>query len=316
MKNSYFCNKDLIKYLIVVGLIYAILKVIPNQPLENKDLILVMVIIVIGFICIDCFFFKKTEENFFNTSATQQANAMKQQAAAQQAAAKTVASQVQQPFNVIMPVPPAMPPAMPQIMPPAMPQTMPQQVSCAAEVDNVRRQFDSEIANLKAMIAAQKSGPESDKALIQKYFDTMTSELKQRDLLSDDDISAIKLKVSTKLLTMDEAMSSLEKLKASPKKAKSEIKNDFKYNELPSEFYNPIGDKIANEWSVDNEYAILNTNKWQVPTTRPPVCINSEPCKVCPTDSGNFFPVSLKNWDQARIISDTKINQKWAADQK
>ena len=309
MRNSYFCNKDLIKYLIVIGLIYAILKVIPNQPLENKDLILVMVIIVIGFVCVDCFFFKKMGENFFNTTAS----------TAQQA--KT------QPFNVIMPQPPVMVPTVPQpVMAPTVPQpvmapTVPQpvmvpQVSCAAEVDNVKKQLDSEIANLKAMIAAQKSGPESDKVLIQKYFDTLTSELKQRDLLSDDDINAIKLKVSTKLLTMDEVMSSLEKLKASPKKAKSEIKNDFKYNELPEEFYNPIGDKISNDWSVDNEYAILNTNKWQVPTTRPPVCINSEPCKVCPTDSGNFFPVSLKNWDQARIISDTKINQKWAADQK
>ena len=54
MENSLFCNKDLVKYLVVFGLVYSILKMIPNQQLSNKDLVLVMIIITLGFICIDC----------------------------------------------------------------------------------------------------------------------------------------------------------------------------------------------------------------------------------------------------------------------
>jgi hypothetical protein len=152
-------------------------------------------------------------------------------------------------------------------------------------------------------------------SITQKYFDSLILELNSKNILRSDEIDNIKLKISSRLLTMEEAIVSLENLK---KSGKPEIKetNDFKYNELPDEFYNPIGNKIANEWASDNEYNLLNTNKWQVPMPRPPVCINTAPCKVCPSDGTNFLPVNLKNWDEARTISDTTINQKWAKDKK
>jgi hypothetical protein len=46
--------------------------------------------------------------------------------------------------------------------------------------------------------------------------------------------------------------------------------------------------------------------------TQPPICINTSPCKVCPTDGneGNF--VSLSNWDDSRKVSNVSINKKWS----
>ena len=86
----------------------------------------------------------------------------------------------------------------------------------------------------------------------------------------------------------------------------------MKYSDLPADYYKPLGDKIANQW--DNEFTILNTDKWQVPHSRPPVCISNGPCKVCPSDTVRY-PVNLKDWDDSRVVSNIKINKKWADDQ-
>ena len=74
----------------------------------------------------------------------------------------------------------------------------------------------------------------------------------------------------------------------------------------------PIGEAISNSW--ENAYTILNTDKWQVPHSRPPVCISNGPCKVCPSDTVGY-PVNLKDWDDSRVVSNIKINKKWADDQ-
>ena len=85
------------------------------------------------------------------------------------------------------------------------------------------------------------------------------------------------------------------------------IGNDNIYNELPPNFYTPIGEKIANDWK--NDYAILDTDRWTVPIKDPPVCINSSPCKVCESDATNY--TALKNWDNSRYVSNYKINKDW-----
>ena len=54
----------------------------------------------------------------------------------------------------------------------------------------------------------------------------------------------------------------------------------MKYSERPGKNYEPIGKGIS-KWS--NEYTILSSDKWTVPMTRPPVCISSTKCKVCPS---------------------------------
>ena len=89
-------------------------------------------------------------------------------------------------------------------------------------------------------------------------------------------------------------------------------KSDHNYNELPSDFYVPLGQsKDLSKW--DDGYSLLNTNKWQVPMPRPPVCINTSPCKVCP--SMESYPTPLKDFDSSRKVTNTPINKKWANDQ-
>ena len=56
---------------------------------------------------------------------------------------------------------------------------------------------------------------------------------------------------------------------------------------------------------------MLNTNKWQVPMPRPPVCINTSPCKVCP-DTDDTYPVKLAHWDNSRKVSNIEISKEWA----
>jgi len=62
MKDSLFSTKDIVKYLIVAGLVYTILKMIPSIQMSNKDLILVLAIITIGFIMIDCTMFRNPKQ--------------------------------------------------------------------------------------------------------------------------------------------------------------------------------------------------------------------------------------------------------------
>ena len=86
----------------------------------------------------------------------------------------------------------------------------------------------------------------------------------------------------------------------------------MKYSDLPSGSYKSLGGDIANQWT--NEFTILNTDKWQVKQPRPPVCVSSTPCKVCPTNTDGY-PTSLKDWDNSRVVTTQKISKKWAADQ-
>jgi hypothetical protein len=44
---------------------------------------------------------------------------------------------------------------------------------------------------------------------------------------------------------------------------------------------------------------------------RPPVCINTSPCKVCP-DVVEGYPLNVKEWDNSRKISNININKNWA----
>lgn len=142
----------------------------------------------------------------------------------------------------------------------------------------------------------------------EKYFNYLLNELVSNNILNDSDVQNIKNKINLKLLTMNEVITSLENLKST--KVSVQPMNDSKYNELPSGYFQPIGDKISNDW--DNQDSILNTDRWSVPMPRPPVCINNTPCKVCPTDSTDTL--SLKNWNNSTRFSNTTINKNWMND--
>ena len=168
-------------------------------------------------------------------------------------------------------------------------------------------QLENELNRLKN---SSTNISENSRAIANKYLETLIIELSEKGILNTTDINNIKIKLNSKLLTVDEILLSLETLK---KEGKVNKNDDSIYNELPAEFYAPLANKKLGEW--DNDYTILNTTKWQVPMARPPVCVSSTPCQVCPTDSSNY-PVNLKSWDNSRqITQSSNINKKWIANQ-
>jgi hypothetical protein len=140
-----------------------------------------------------------------------------------------------------------------------------------------------------------------------RYMNLLISELKDKQVINDNEINNINLKLSSKLLSLEEIINSLEQLK---NMNKDSVNNN--YNELPNEFMNPIGSGVS---SWNNQYTILNTDKWTVPQMKPPVCVTSTPCPVCPLDGTNISTVSLNNWDNSNKISNNFINKNWANNQ-
>jgi hypothetical protein len=188
--------------------------------------------------------------------------------------------------------------------------------SCGMEVEKIKRQMQDEMAELKEQLKARTSIPPASAKIANRYFESLMNDLADKGILDSNEIDNIQSKLRSKLLSMDEVIASLETLKKEGKSKvrvqEGKVKHDRDYSELPSDFYTPLGQQVPNDWS--SEYTILNTNKWQVPMPRPPVCINTQPCKVCPTDSSNY-PVNLKQWDDSRYVSGGRINKKWAEDQ-
>ena len=52
--NNILSYKNLLKYSIFTGIIYSILKSLPDNKLKNKDMLLVIFIIISGFVSLDC----------------------------------------------------------------------------------------------------------------------------------------------------------------------------------------------------------------------------------------------------------------------
>jgi hypothetical protein len=188
-------------------------------------------------------------------------------------------------------------------------------VNCEVEVSKMRRELQDTIAKLKQEIS-NKNSKDDKSPFAKKYMSILIAELLGNKIIDRDDVENINAKLISGAVTTDETIQSLEKLRSigKPKSVANpkDRQNDMKYSDLPANYYEPLGDKIANEW--DNEYTLLNTDKWQIPQSRPPVCISSGPCKVCPTATEGY-PLNLKDWDDSRVISNTKINKKWALDQ-
>jgi hypothetical protein len=334
---------DALKYIVVAGIILSILKLVPSKPLENKDIVLIMSIIIVGFIFLDVMYIHK-KEGFANQESSQ---SMVEEKSSQDPFKLNLDIDVDQilknRLDVINKVKMEEQPTMPEVRPeqirplpilnqaeqPKLDQLLPEvpielrgvsdtapKVGCGMEIEKVKRQFQNEIAELRNQLRTKPITIEDSSKIAARYFESLIVDLNQKGIIDANDIQNIQIKLKSKLLSMEDVIKSLETLKKEGKvrtrMVNGKVKNDNVYNELPSDFYTPIGDKIANEW--DNEYTILNTNKWQVPMPRPPVCINTSPCKVCPSDSSTY-PVNLKEWDDSRYVSQSKINKTWAMDQ-
>jgi hypothetical protein len=337
MENSLLENKLLIKYLIVVGLVYAILKIVPSQTINNKDILLILGIVSFGFIILD-YCSSNMPENFADTSAIFKSN-NKQPSAInvrgtpnqdiQQAQTKPVQQQQQVQQQVQQQQAQTKPVQQQQHV-----QTKPVQQSinevskagCGLEVEKIKRELEfkmeKQLDELKRQVELSKINDtkSSGAKIAARYLDTLIIDLSNDGIINKTDVDNIRLKMNSKVLSIDDIIISLEMLKNQGNKGNKKTiinvkdkNSDADYNELPNEFYKPLGDRISNKW--DDDYTLLSTNNWQVPMTRPPVCINTTPCTTCPVaSSGNS--TSLKEWDNSRNITQDliKINKKWAED--
>jgi len=60
------------------------------------------------------------------------------------------------------------------------------------------------------------------------------------------------------------------------------------------------GDGLTNEW--DQDYVLLNTNKWGPALNPPPVCVAEKECPVCPSLTSGY-PLALRDFDSTRRIT-------------
>jgi hypothetical protein len=222
---------------------------------------------------------------------------------------------VQQPVQNV-PVPPQ-PRVVSPILSPRMQSKYRNELERELDGDNhYNSRHDNRYDNRKPIPSAEQVNTINTQAknIVYKYFTSLITDLLEKGVLNSDDVSNINMKVDSKLVDISDVISSLEQLKREGKakvKGQKEVKNDAVYNELDEELSKPIGGDISNKW--ESQYSILNTSKWKVPMARPPVCVNTNPCQVCPTTYSGY--VDLASWDNSRVLSTTNINKKWAANQ-
>ena len=188
---------------------------------------------------------------------------------------------------------------------------------CGVEIEKLKREVSKHIGNLESKIKSLENQPVNEN--MEKYKNYLMKDLLELGVMDQIDIDNLNAKIENRLMNIEEAISKLEKLKITsrPKNKLNRAIRESEYNELPKDFYNPLGDPELNKW--DTAFHMLNTNKWQVPMPRPPVCINTSPCKVCPevteSQSNGSNPLSLKDWEYSRKVMNLVVNKDWANDQ-
>jgi hypothetical protein len=299
INNNLLCTiKKIVKYTILIGLIYCILKIIPSNKMSEKEMFLLMSTILIGCILVDKIYLSSNELFTINNSVETLENIDSLIEQREEQLQKFL-----EPQN--------------EINENKQTETR-EQVKCDVEIEKTRQKLQNEINELKNYIYMKEKHIDENN-IATRYLETLIKKLYRDGIITKEEIENIRIKLSSKLLTLDEVLTSLETLKKQGKVVVSEehrnniVKNDFIYNELPSDFYHPIGDKIANEWDDGNEFTILDTSKWKVPMPKPPICVTTTPCQVCPSDSSSNY-ATLKSWDNSRNISNVSINKKWASD--
>jgi hypothetical protein len=296
-------NKKLIKYGLFVAIIYALLKMIPRQQLSSNDNVLVVGTLLFVMLIVDninCEGFADVT-NFYKID----------QPSAPSSNITYAPAPVYLPYISENGAP---------ILDNAGSATLDNtgstndnsssipKTTCDLQLDQIKKDFEKQIQELKTELSVKGSaGTESSTV---KYYNQLIRELRSNGILDDVDVKNVTLKLNSKLLTLDEAITSLEKVKEKGIVKDKSVNSDFVYNELPSEFYAPLGKRIVSDW--ENEYNLLDTTNWQVPMQRPPVCIASEKCKICPKETSPGTSL-LKDWDSSRKITDFNINKKWAS---
>lgn len=169
-------------------------------------------------------------------------------------------------------------------------------------------------AQVKQLKESQKKTVNNTKDKIKNYK-LLIEFLEDKGVLKKEDIENLQSKLTSKLLTIDEVINRLDKMKTITKdiKTKPSIESNKNWqsemnkSELPSDMYLSLGSQINSDFS--NDYTILNSEKWTVPMPRPPVCINSAPKEIMPVGTSGY-PLNVKYFDEARYVSTSASQEK------
>jgi hypothetical protein len=308
-----FTLKDLVKYIIFIGIVYTLIIKISSQNISTMDLILIVSIISIGFIVINCL---SNSDSFTNindvTEVAQTTQTPQSDKTTQEPQVDQITQLIKQDYSSILS----------KVYDEINKSNITNSVE---EVTNKNNNIEMEkiMFNLQNKIKQLES--KSNIAHSIKYMNLLITDLLERGILDNNDIENIKGKINTKLLTEDEAIVGLEKLKLSgktkqktpdtnennqPEYSFNNLPKEYSFGNIPPEMYKPLNNSDLNKWD-EQGYTMLNTDKWQPPTVRPPVCINTSPCKVCP-DTNNTYPVPLAQWENSRKVSNIEISKEWA----
>jgi len=300
-----FSLKDLVKYIIFIGIVYTLIIKISSQNISTMDLILIVSIISIGFIVINCLSNSDSFTNINNVTEVAQApQAPQTDKTIQESQVNETTQLIKQDYSSILS----------KVYDEINKSNITNSVEEVTNKNNNNMEMEKIMFNLQNKIKQLES--KSNIAHSIKYMNLLITDLLERGILDNNDIENIKGKINTKLLTEDEAIVGLEKLKLSGKtKQKTSDTNEnnqpeYSFGNLPPEMYKPLNNSDLNKWD-EQGYTMLNTDKWQPPTVRPPVCINTSPCKVCP-DTNNTYPVPLAQWENSRKVSNIEISKEWA----
>jgi hypothetical protein len=289
------CNtQKMVKYALFVAIIYALLKIIPKQQLSLDDTILVISTLLIIMVLVDNVNYETFADvtNYYNVSSPSASTTDELKPVVSDNNVPTVENSSSTLDTTGLGNGSS-----------NIPKT-----TCDLQLDQIKKDFEKQIQELKTELSVKGStGTESSTV---KYYNQLIKELRSNGILDDIDVKNVTLKLNSKLLTLDEAISSLEKVKEKGLVKDKSVNSDFVYNELPSEFYAPLGKRIVSDW--ENDYNLIDSTNWQVPIQRPPVCIASEKCKICPKETSPGTSL-LKDWDSSRKITDFNINKKWAS---
>ena len=346
MNNNLFSTNNVVKYIILTGLVYYFLKKIPTNPINNKDLLLILSVVAISVILCNCI--GKSSERFTNENIItgnpseiintgQPVEVVNQTEIGCNFEISKIKSELNNlkkelelksseelNNNVIIK----------NYLDNLITELSNSKVLTSTEIQTIQTKLNSKLFTINEVIESLETLKKEIKlvtkhkpansglainsgksvvnvARVNKSTGMLIGQDEDFDNINEDEKQSVEESTEEKVIEK-EPTKVVEEEKPDIKQNPPIVQNDFIYNELPSDFFNPIGDKIANEW--DNEFTLLNTDKWRVPMQRPPLCISSSPNTVYPYESG-YFPVRLRNWDDSRYVTRTEINKKWANSQ-
>ena len=288
--------KDLIKYVIFISIVYTLMIIIPSQKIITKDLILIVSIIFIGFVLIDCLC--SNSELFTNINNKDWDPFM---------LSNVVDYKNYDKSNILSNMVNKINEDKSNMLSNVSNKINETKSNIVDKINEIKSNIDDKINEEKPIPIKSN---ELNETTTVKYMNLLIDDLREHNVLNNTDIENIKAKMNSKILTDDEIIVGLEKLILTTKaKQKKEPESEYIFGNVSSDLYKPLGNLEIHKW--DEGYNMLNTNKWQIPMPRPPVCINTTPCKVCP-DTDDTYPLKLALWDNSRKISNTEISKNWA----